>query len=89
MEEGIQKNQSLEGERRKRGGSAENFSEAADFVANRFRRRPTSEQATGTQSEKDRSKRQPRFRQRRSDDTLSCTSMAVCMVLGVLRRSLF
>jgi hypothetical protein len=68
LQEGIDKNLSIEEERRRRGGPVDKFSDVTDFVANRFRRKgpDTTAPRTGSQSDKDRFKRQIRPRQRRA-----------------------
>jgi hypothetical protein len=69
MTEGIERNLSREEEKRRRGGAVESFSDATDFVANRFRKKApdstSQQQPRGPQSVKDRFKRQPRFAKRR------------------------
>lgn len=69
MTEGIERNLSREEEKRRRGGAVESFSDATDFVANRFRKKApdstSQQQPRGPQSVKDRFKRQPRFVKRR------------------------
>lgn len=71
MQEGVERNLSREEERRRRGGAVDSFSDATTMVADRFRRRAavtTSQQPRGSQSAKDRVKRQPRFAQRRDQE---------------------
>lgn len=70
MTEGIERNLSREEEKRKRGGAVESFSDATDFVANRFRKKASDstsqqQQPRRPQSVKDRFKRQPQFIKRR------------------------
>ncbi len=74
LQEGIDKNLSIEEERRRRGGPVDKFSDVTDFVANRFRRKgpDTTAPRTGSQSDKDRFKRQIRPRQRRSEGLEGC-----------------